>query len=229
MTTSTSRTTVVSIHAIGRHCPIIVFFYKDNAIIAWVDSKEFRPPVLLYQLQYGCFAVLRDGISMRDSFLRTAAACCGLAVLAAAALTGCSDNDSSTAATTSAASSNATAAVAQADSATTKAVTDAYVTFFNGAAPADQRIAAVEKGQDFGPVLQAQSGNPQAQGTSATVSAVKLLDAAHADVTYTLLMGGNPVLPDQVGQAVKDGAQWKVAATTFCSLLALQGGQSTAC
>ncbi|WP_433520432.1 hypothetical protein ACQPZ2_23555 [Nocardia pseudovaccinii] len=165
---------------------------------------------------------------MRDSLLRAAVACCGSAVIAAAVLTGCSD-DSSAVASTSAASSSAATAAASVDSATTKAVTDAYVTFFNGGAPADQRIAVVEKGQVFAPVLQAQAGNPQAQGTSATVSAVKPVDATHADVTYTLLMGGNPVLPDQTGQAVKDGAQWKVAATTFCALLALQGGQSPAC
>ncbi|WP_040699760.1 hypothetical protein [Nocardia vinacea] len=164
---------------------------------------------------------------MRVPSLRAVAASCGLVVVAAAALTGCSGDDSSATAPTSAVSSSA--AAAQADPATVKAVTDAYVTFFNGAATADARIAAVEKGQVFAPVLQAQAGNPQAQGTSATVSAVKPLDATHADVTYTLLVAGNPVLPDQLGQAVKDGSQWKVTAETFCGLLVLQGGQSPAC
>ena len=101
--------------------------------------------------------------------------------------------------------------------------------FFDAKQPADKRAAAVEKGDVFAPVLAAQANNPQAQGTSATVSKVATVDAGHADVTYTLLMGGNPVLPDQSGQAVQENGQWKVAASTFCALLKLQGGTAPAC
>ncbi|WP_280369969.1 hypothetical protein [Nocardia wallacei] len=160
---------------------------------------------------------------MRTSFTRAALIPCGLMVVVAA-LTGCSDNDSGT----GAASPTAPAA-AQADPAAVKAITDAYTTLFDAAAPVEQRAAAVEKGQDFVPVLQAQAANPQAQGTTATVSVVDVIDATRADVTYTLLMGGNPVLPDQHGQAVKDGERWKVAAMTFCALATLQGGAIAAC
>lgn len=166
---------------------------------------------------------------MRDSLLRTVASGCGLALVAGAALTGCGSDDKSGDATSTTAEPTSAAAVAQADPETTKAVTDAYVTFFNAATPADQRIAVVEKGQQFVPVLQAQAGNPQTRGTSATVAKVRLTDATHADVIYTLLIGGNPALPDQTGQAIKDGEQWKVAAVTFCGLLTLQGTTSAAC
>ncbi|OXR45706.1 hypothetical protein B7C42_01998 [Nocardia cerradoensis] len=174
---------------------------------------------------------------MRNKMIRGAAGLCGIAVIAAATVTGCSDdksdNASSTTTTTAAAATTSAAAPAAgssaADPATTKAVTDAYVLFFDAKQPADKRAAAVEKGDVFAPVLAAQAGNPQAQGTSATVSKVTTVDADHADVTYTLLMGGNPVLPDQAGQAVQENGQWKVAATTFCALLKLQGGTAPAC
>ncbi|MGX1809078.1 hypothetical protein ACWIGI_25435 [Nocardia sp. NPDC055321] len=164
---------------------------------------------------------------MRISFRRTSAAALGV-LLAAAALTGCGSDDDSTATTTTAAVTT-TAAAAKADEATTKAITDAFTTFFNAKTPTEQRIATVEKGQEFAAVLQAAAANPQASGTSATVSAVKVVDATHADVTYTLLLNGTPALPDQAGNAVKEGDKWKVATITFCALLAIQGGTSTAC
>ncbi|WP_063905976.1 hypothetical protein [Nocardia kruczakiae] len=172
---------------------------------------------------------------MRNKMIRGAAGLCGIAVIAAATVTGCSDDKSDDTATTTTAAAATTSAAAPAagssaaDPATTKAVTDAYVLFFDAEQPADKRAAAVEKGDVFAPVLTAQAGNPQAQGTSATVSKVTTVDAGHADVTYTLLMGGNPVLPDQAGQAVQENGQWKVAATTFCALLKLQGGTAPAC
>ncbi|MET7769321.1 hypothetical protein [Nocardia sp. NPDC005366] len=169
---------------------------------------------------------------MRISFPRTAAVCSGLALVAAVALTGCSSDDESTgsASTSAAASASSSAAApAAADAETTKAITDAYTVFFNAAAPVDQRVASVEKGDVFAPVLQAQAADPSKGGTTATVSAIKLVDASNANVTYTLLMGGNPVLPNQTGQAVKLDGKWKVGASTFCALMALQGGTSPAC
>ncbi|MGW5377917.1 hypothetical protein ACWESM_21005 [Nocardia sp. NPDC003999] len=166
---------------------------------------------------------------MRDSILRKAVACCGLAVVAAAALTGCGDDESTSSASSTSAAPATSAAPGQADAATTKAITDVYTSFFSASTPPDQKAAQVQKGDVFLPILQAQAGNPQSQGTSVTVSAVKLVDANNADVTYTLLLGGNPVLPNQTGQAVKDGGQWKVATSTFCALMTLQGGTSPAC
>ncbi len=173
---------------------------------------------------------------MRNRMIRSAAALCGIAVIAVATVTGCSDDKSDSNATATSAAAAATSAAATsgasaaaADPATTKAVTDAYVQFFDAKQPADKRAAAVEKGDAFAPVLAAQASNPQAQGTSATVSKVTTADATHADVTYTLLMNGQPVLPDQAGQAVQESGQWKVAASTFCTLLKLQGGTAPAC
>ncbi|WP_329407874.1 hypothetical protein OG563_37425 [Nocardia vinacea] len=170
---------------------------------------------------------------MRIPLLRSVAACCGSMIVVGIALTGCSsDDDAATTTTTSVAAKPSTAAASAgtpADAATTTAVTDAYIGFFDAATPADQRLARLEKAEAFAPALQAQASSPQGQGTSVTVSSVKLTDPTHAAVTYTLLLGGNPVLPDQAGIAVKEGEQWKIAASTFCSLLTLQGGTASVC
>lgn len=166
---------------------------------------------------------------MRTSLLRTTAACCSLAVVAVSVLVGCGSDDDQDAASNTTARATTSAASPTVDAAATQAITQAYTTFFDGSVPPDKRAALVESGDIFLPILQAQSQNPQSSGTTVTVAAVKSTGANSADVSYTLLMGGNPVLPDQTGQAVNQNGTWKVAAATFCALLAIQGGTSTAC
>jgi hypothetical protein len=110
-----------------------------------------------------------------------------------------------------------------------KAVTEAYTTFFDPKTAADKRANLLERGPQFTPAIQAQASNPMSGSTSVTVSDVKVTDPSHAAVTYTVLMNGSPVLPNQAGQAVLDGGQWKVAAATFCALLSLQGAPPPVC
>ncbi|MFE3543012.1 hypothetical protein ACFXK0_08580 [Nocardia sp. NPDC059177] len=164
---------------------------------------------------------------MRTSLLRTTAVCCSLVV--ATALAGCGSDDESDAAPATTAAVTTSAAPPTADAATVAAITKTYTTFFDGSKSATERAALVESGDAFLAILQAQSATPATSGTSVTVASVTPTGATTADVGYTLLMGGNPVLPDQTGQAVKQGDTWKVAAATFCALLAIQGGTSTAC
>lgn len=171
---------------------------------------------------------------MHDTLFRRAAICAALVTVAASVLAGCgSSNSNTSSSTTTAAASSAAAptssAGTKADPATTQAITEVFTKFFDAKTPAAEKATLVEKGDAFAPVLQAQANNPQAQGTSATVSAVTLNDPTHATVTYSILMGGNPVLPNQAGKAVQDAGKWKVAAATFCQLMTLQGGKSAAC
>ncbi|MGV9744305.1 hypothetical protein ACWDTG_05245 [Rhodococcus zopfii] len=174
---------------------------------------------------------------MRVSNIRRAVATFGMVAVAAATIAGCSSDDDSsgdsttttaarTTAETTEATGTSTAAAAgeSADPATTEAVTSAYVTFFNGATPPAERAALVENGDVFLPTLEGMTANPQAMATTATVEGVTLADPDNADVKWTLLMNGAPVLPDQSGNAVRQDGQWKVSATTFCTLLAIQGG-----
>ncbi len=167
-------------------------------------------------------------------FTRPALMICGATVVLAA-VAGCSSSsNSSTGTSTTSAAASSSAAAAAAPSApssdpTVKAVTDTFVTFFNGKTPAAQKIALVENGSAFAPALQAQANNPTSATTTATVSNVKLTDPTHAAVTYSILLNGSPALPNQSGQAVNDQGQWKVAVSTFCALMAMQGGAPTAC
>ncbi|WP_328392744.1 hypothetical protein [Nocardia sp. NBC_00416] len=160
---------------------------------------------------------------MRLSRTRRSAALFAMLTLTAAAVVGCGDSEDDAAAATSAPAATSSAAAAAASPEVQKEITDAFVTFFDGTAPPATRAGLVEKGDAFKPFLEGMASDPRASGTSVTVSGVQVVDDKTADVTYTLLLGGNPVLPDQSGQAIKEGDTWKVAAMTFCALLAVQG------
>jgi hypothetical protein len=174
---------------------------------------------------------------MGDPIIRRAVAACGVAAALTAAVVGCSSNDNSSSsasssAATSAAQSAATSASASAAApadATTKAVTDVFTEFFAGSTPADKKASLLENGAQFADAIKAQANNPMAKSTSASVSQVKVTDPQHANVTYTIEMGGNPVLPNQAGSAVQQDGAWKVSDATFCTLLKLQGGAPPAC
>ncbi|MYR06773.1 hypothetical protein GTV32_10865 [Gordonia sp. SID5947] len=172
---------------------------------------------------------------MRKTFTARALAMCAGAVMIVGVAAGCSDSDSSdsdSSATSSMAATSASVAEAAAsDPATTKEITDAYVVFFNGQTPPPERAALIENGAAFQPVLQGLTQNPQSMQTTVAVKDVKVTDANNAEVTYDLLMQGNPVMPGQTGQAIKEDGKWKVSADTFCALMAVQGdgGQIPAC
>lgn len=176
---------------------------------------------------------------------RALTACCAAALIVGVAA-GCSDDDSSDASssTTTSAVASETSAAAEtsaateskadapaADPAVTKEITDAYTTFFNGKTPAADRTKLIENPDGFAKVLEGMATQEQAQGTSVTVSGVTLTDENNADVNYDLLLNGAPVMPGQTGQAVKVDGAWKVASSTFCALLSIQGtgGQIPAC
>jgi hypothetical protein len=95
--------------------------------------------------------------------------------------------------------------------------------FFAAATPAADRIALLQKGPQFASVIEAQAKSPLAQGSSAKVTAVTVVSATKAKVTYSILLSGAVVLPDQKGQAVLDAGVWKVSAKSFQALLTLEG------
>ncbi|MFE3292296.1 hypothetical protein [Rhodococcus sp. NPDC059234] len=109
------------------------------------------------------------------------------------------------------------------------AVTDAFVAFFSGDTAAAEKITLVQNGQAFADTVNAQADSPIAKGATATVSTVDLDSPGHATVTYTVLLDGKPVLPDQTGEAVEVDGTWKVAQSTFCALLTLEGNPPPVC
>lgn len=174
---------------------------------------------------------------MRRTVTGRIAALCAGAFLIVGVAAGCdsdsSDSGSASASTAAAGSESAaseSSAAGGADAATTEEITDAYVVFFNGQTPPAQRAELIENGEAFAPVLQGLTQNPQSMQTTVAVKGVTV-DGDQADVNYDLLMQGNPVMPDQTGQAVLVDGTWKVSADTFCALMAVQGdgGDIPAC
>jgi hypothetical protein len=58
---------------------------------------------------------------------------------------------------------------------------------------------------------------------SGRVDSIEVIDAAHADVRYTILWDGTPQYAFQPGQAVKIDGTWMVSRDTVCALLAHGG------
>ena len=58
---------------------------------------------------------------------------------------------------------------------------------------------------------------------SGTVSAIRMLDADHAEVDYILLFDGRPQFGVRTGIAVRINGHWMVSRVTECSLLSLGG------
>ncbi|NML54449.1 hypothetical protein HHL19_24425 [Streptomyces sp. R302] len=102
-------------------------------------------------------------------------------------------------------------------------ITRNWVAFFDADTPAAERVKLLENGEEMEAVLAAFAGNPQAAATGAEVTDVAFTSASGADVTYDLLVGGNPALPDSRGTAVLQDDTWKVSVKTLCGLVKLSG------
>jgi hypothetical protein len=99
--------------------------------------------------------------------------------------------------------------------------------FFNGTLPVTDKVGLLENGQQYTSQLDAQAASPLAKGATASVSAITLISPTQATVTYSILVGGQPALPNQSGQAVLQDGVWKVSAQSFLALLQLEQGGST--
>ncbi|MEU9858665.1 hypothetical protein [Streptomyces sp. NPDC047974] len=102
-------------------------------------------------------------------------------------------------------------------------ITRNWAAFFDADTPADERAELLENGEEMEAVLDAFAGNPQAAMTAAEVTGVAFTSATGADVTYDLLVGGNPVVPGAHGTAVLQDGTWKVSVKTLCGLVQLSG------
>ena len=112
-------------------------------------------------------------------------------------------------------------------------IEEAYQCFLSGALgyTLDQKLACVAGTDDpeflatATEVSEANAG--AAEMTEPDVGKIKFVSKTKAEVTFDLLIGGDPVLPDQSGGAVfvKDEETekkvWKVSALTLCNLFAL--------
>ena len=156
-----------------------------------------------------------------------------LVAIAASALIGaaCGGGSSPTASGTPTAPSTTVSATAgtSLSSADLEQIRSNWIAFFDGSKPADPKIPLLENGQLFADVLRLQAQGPLAQGSTATVSDISFLAPGRAKVSYSILVGGKPALPNQVGLSVLEDGTWKVADASFCALLTLEGSTTPLC
>ena len=148
-------------------------------------------------------------------------------VVAIAVLAACSSNNSPTSGSspTTAAPTTAAPASSAPASAATGQITTNWESFFNGKTSASTKISLLQNGQAFASVINAQAGSSLAQSAQAKVLSVTVNSTGtQASVKYNVLLGGQTALPNQTGTAIHQGGVWKVADSSFCSLLALEGG-----
>jgi hypothetical protein len=112
-------------------------------------------------------------------------------------------------------------------SATESVIARNWTEFFSATTSLAKRISLLQDGQMLAPVLRAQARSSFAAGASAKVLKVTILSPTQAQVSYTILVGGKPVLARQTGIAVYQDHTWKVGLASFCSLLALENGGKT--
>jgi uncharacterized protein YcfL len=104
----------------------------------------------------------------------------------------------------------------------------AYEKFFSGQTSLSDRVALLQNGSRFRPVIKLFANNPLAKNVSATVSSVTLQGHDNAKVVYQVRFAGSS-LPKQTGTAVRENGSWKVGDASLCKLVSLGGTTPSAC
>ncbi len=120
-------------------------------------------------------------------------------------------------------------AVPDSPAAAAASITGVYQAFFAAATSTGDRIALVERGDDFETEISGMVNHIRTALTTVEIAEVVVLDATHAELRFTVNISGNPVVSNQLGHAVREADGWKIAATTMCGLVAISGGVSQAC
>lgn len=104
-----------------------------------------------------------------------------------------------------------------------------WVEFFSASTPASKKIQLLQNGQQLAPVIRSQANSPLAAQTTAIVSKVRLQGPDRALVVYSLELGGQPVMKNVTGTAVRSGGTWRISDQSLCALLRLEGSAPPAC
>lgn len=104
----------------------------------------------------------------------------------------------------------------------------AFSAFFNPQTSTSKRVNLLENGKQYKDTLQQQVKQPIAKSTSANVSNVQI-QGNQAQVTYSIVVSGTPMLKNQHGTMVKQDGKWKVSEGTFCQIESMQGSPPSGC
>ncbi len=130
-------------------------------------------------------------------------------------------------ATSSSSPSPSSAPSTMSSAAALAAIKTNWEAFFNAKTPVPRRVALLQNGQIFAPIIRAQAGSPLASAATAKVTKVALASPTQASVSYSILVGGKPALTKQAGVAVYENGTWKVGDASFCGLLTIENGGKT--
>jgi hypothetical protein len=107
-------------------------------------------------------------------------------------------------------------------------IKDAYATFFSPKTSLSGRVAVLQNGEQFKPVIQSFASNPLAKEVTVSVPSVTLQGSDKAKVVYAVKFGAVS-LPKRNGTAVLQNGTWKVGYASLCKLVTLQGSTPAAC
>ena len=105
-------------------------------------------------------------------------------------------------------------------------VEQTWSAFFDGATPAATKVALLQDGQKFAPLIRAIVASPLAVQATAADIKVRLPTATRADVVFTIKLGTQTAATGVKGMAVLVGGKWLVSEHSFCSLLRRQTGSA---
>lgn len=122
----------------------------------------------------------------------------------------------------------------------TALITTNWTTFFDGAnSDTAAKAKLLQDSAALKAAVDAEATSPTAKAVSAKVKSVDILKGSSctstgltspcAKVTYDIVAGGNALLPNATGYAVRQGGKWLVSKSTFCTLMSLQGPKPQGC
>lgn len=125
---------------------------------------------------------------------------------------------------------NSVASLTPAQQASAKAQIDTnWKTFFGPTASLQTRESLLQNGSEFGQIITSEFTALGQESFSSTINSTTLTSTTAANVVYTGILGGQVVLKNEAGSAIKVNGTWKVSDATLCELLALDGSKPSVC
>jgi len=150
-----------------------------------------------------------------------------VAACSSSSTTASTSSSSSAPASAPASSSPAAPAIsATGNSAAVAQITANWEKFFNSSTPVAEKVALLQNGSVFEPVIKALVNFPLASGLGAKVTSVTVATANTAIVKYNLTANGQALLSGQTGTAVLQRGTWRVGDASLCGLFRLIPGGS---
>jgi endonuclease/exonuclease/phosphatase family metal-dependent hydrolase len=145
-----------------------------------------------------------------------------------ACATSAEQEESATTATAPPEATTTTTAGAAVDAETEDAITQAFTNLFDGTVTdIEVKLSSLERAEEVREYFIEMYEEVQevASGIRVRIDSITAVDDTHADVTYSLLLDGAPVLDHLPGAAVEVDGEWLVTLQTYCDV-STQGAET---